>query len=318
MTLTPTITPTLTLTLTPNPYPYPQINFVATAFMATNRKATNRSLDFNTRFLIVVALLSGLLGTLPSLVLFDGLPCSCSTEDCFDTSPVCDLNRLNVPLLHTIMFALAVKMRKLHSTVKGSGGGGMAQDGVVGEVACVLLASLLFGISLGLEDRTYGSDQYSLHVSRSAFLCKMRLPSYQAEFLLMYLPVMVAGMVVLVYLTRVIGIVVATVKRAVGSKVEVGGGSGKQPTGKVVVAAEEDGSQKPPKGGARIRVLQNKIVFSTSLLCVFALAVLLLWSVSSILSAPQFASAQSDFDLWFNRCYKVLHRSYASCVHFQV
>jgi hypothetical protein len=181
-------------------------NFMAGSFMAVNSSKWNQTLDSNTRFLIVIALLNGLIGTMPSMVLFDQLPCGCETEDCFDTTVLCTLNRLSIPLLQTCMFALSVKIYKLHDKIVYLGGAGTSS--LFAEYICAGLAFVLFVISLAIEDKTYGSKQYSLHVSRSAFLCRMRLPSFEAEFMLMHLPIMLSGVVTCFYLVRVIKIVV--------------------------------------------------------------------------------------------------------------
>ncbi len=154
---------------------------------------------------------------MPSLVLFSGLPCACSTEDCFDTTALCTLNRLNVPLLQTIMFGLSLKILRLHANLtrvaRGGGIKSVKVDSRVGELTCVLVASVLCLVSFGVEDRTYGSAQYNLQMSRSAFLCKMRLPSFNAEFVLMHLPVVASGGIITFYMTRVIAMVVKSVNQ---------------------------------------------------------------------------------------------------------
>jgi hypothetical protein len=53
----------------------------------------------NFSVLVIVAMMNGVIGTMPSLFLFDGLPCACKTEDCFDTTALCTLNRLSIPSL---------------------------------------------------------------------------------------------------------------------------------------------------------------------------------------------------------------------------
>ncbi len=277
------------------------VNFVATVFMATNKREWNQTLDVNTRFLILVALFSGLIGTLPSLALFSDLPCGCGTEDCFDTTALCTLNRLNIPLLQTIMFALSFKLVKLHASLTRVGPETRG-DSLIGESGCVIVAGILCMVSFVLEDRTYGSDQYSFHISRSAFQCKIRLPSFQAEFLLMHLPIVVAGVIIIYYLTRVITFVTKTVNRVRNAPSPASKYTAQNGT----VNKTESGGFSFPMRAAK-NFFKNRLVYSTSLLCLFSLMVLLLWSVSSILTAPQFASAQSDFDDWYNNCYKVSH-----------
>ena len=77
-------------------------------------------------------------------------------------------------------------------------------DDLKAEFACVALSTVLFVASVLVEDKEYGSEQYSFHVSRSAFLCKLRLPSFEAEFALVHLPIMLSGMVTCLYLVAII------------------------------------------------------------------------------------------------------------------
>jgi hypothetical protein len=241
------------------------LNFCALLAMMSNKREWNASIDLNTRFLVLGSLCHGLIGALPVVLYKTDLPCSCETEDCFDDGTVCFINKMSIAVLHVIMMGISLKMVRVYYQILKET---RLDRSLKYELYCVAIAAVIFVVSLAVEDRSYENELHNFHLARSAFLCRVRFPSFRAEFVLVYLPVIAASALNVTLLVFVIREIVQHLLRVVNM-------------------------QK-----------RYKAVLNISLLCFCSLVVLLMWIASSLESEPLFVEFDSNFQEWFDRCYK--------------
>jgi len=241
------------------------LNVLATLCIFTNAREWNNQIDLNSQFLVVSSCFHGLVGALPAVLLGEELPCGCETENCFDQTWMCLWGRLSVAVIHVIMMGITVKMYRCYCGIVNNV---TINRSLKYEMYCVVIALAIFCVSIAVEDKSYDSDLYALHFSRSSFLCRIRFPSFLSEFLLVYLPVIAASMVTVVLLVAVNHHIVVNMLRGLDIK------------------------------------KKSKAVMNTSFLCLSSLVVLLMWVINSLSSAPLYLEFDRNYQDWFNRCYK--------------
>jgi hypothetical protein len=151
------------------------------------------------------------------------------------------------------------------------------------QIAAILLVACgLCIVGFILDDDAYDSEQYNLHIARSAFSCKMRLESFALEFVIMHLPLLIAGVGIVVLISQILMILHESNVKNKGAK---GAGKEKAFCGNNVFAALLD--------------KKNRMVLITVLLGGMVASILLLTTANTIASAPLFIVYNKDYFKWF-------------------
>jgi hypothetical protein len=233
-------------------------------------------------FMIGMGMLYGAFGTLPSLVLFDEVPCICGTEDCFHRGFVCKLSTATTFVIQSILFALCTKMYLLAHKMQYMTGNSNTKAAPLQIAAILLVACGLCIAGFILDDDAYDSKQYNLHIARSTFSCKMRLESFALEFVIMHLPLLIAGVGIVVFIFRILMILRESTAK---NKEAIGAGKEKAFCINNVFAA--------------LLAKKNRMVLITVLLGTMVASILLFTTTNTIASAPLFIVYNEDYFKWF-------------------
>jgi hypothetical protein len=255
----------------------------------------DNKVDVMTRFMIIMGMLYGIFGTLPSLFLFDEVPCICDTEDCFHIGPFCKLSSTTTFILQSILLSLWAKMYHLALKLKHLRSATF-QHSVTEIVSIVVVASGLCIAGFILDDDAYDSDQYNLHLARSAFSCKMRFESFKLECCIMHLPLLIAASGIVLSMSQIFGVLHANSVRLDQHELpEALQGQHE--------SASDTHSTSLPKLRSRslfevLLLKKNHNILTTLLLGGMTASILVLTTVNTITSAPLFISYNRDYFKW--------------------
>jgi len=254
-----------------------------------NMKLINHpKIPVDTSLLVFACVLFGAVGILPSALLYHDLPCGqdCETEPCFQVpSRWCVVNKSSTFFLQIAIHCLAWKLLKLYLSLKNdvfslryrivtNWGGYM--------VVFFPVASGAISYVLEVDDPTHPS--YAMHFVRSGFTCRMRFADLLSEVFLHYGQMGISATIVFVVVVRVIVVITSMRARASGTSLSIRSTSGLTAVAKLIV----------------ITILEKAKVMKIMGLGVVALLMLVLSVLSTILSAPVFASFQSDVQGWYD------------------
>jgi hypothetical protein len=204
-----------------------KVDAVAAPTKASNSSATiirkpPPKVSTETRMLILMASLYGIVGVFPTLLLREALPCGdCGTEKCFvetgASSPWCIINRSSTFILQIILNCVLWKTALLTISINFSGTIGARRLSRIKRffgVASVGVPVVLCLVAYLLEDTDPRHERFPLHLARSSVFCRMRLSSNLEEFVLVYFPMIISMAAVSVCL-------ITTLKSVIGAYIRM-------------------------------------------------------------------------------------------------
>jgi hypothetical protein len=169
--------------------------FMVTTWAVAGKK-TFLGLPVQLKACVFYGIVCGLVDIFPSLVLKNDLPCgACGTEECTGSSFFCVLGRSSQFLLLGILVGLASLTRTLNIAVQG--GDKPSKNGTLVLLTIPLVLMVCGYILDSEENMDSNADTIGvLNNARHAFSCSMRLPSMEAEWVLLGIPTVLAGSVI--------------------------------------------------------------------------------------------------------------------------
>jgi hypothetical protein len=204
-------------------------------------------------------------------------------------------------ILQSILLALWVKMYHLAVKLKHLVRSKMVQH-VPEIVSIAVVASGLCIAGFILDDDAYDSDQYNLHIARSAFSCKMRFKSFKLEFCIMHLPFLIAASGIVLSISQIFGVLRKSHVKIREQNQLPGALQGHNETASDSHPTSHSTSRPKLWGRSLFQLLllkKNHYILATVLLGGMTASILVLTTVNTITSAPLFVSYNRDYFKWY-------------------
>eukprot|EP00398_MALV-I-01_sp_L67-1_P000699 gene699-605_t len=175
-------------------------SFILNVFMVCTWKLSGRrafdALPFQLKACVFLGLLYGLVETIPTAILKFDLPCANETVEEVGNSAVCYLSRSGQYMLLGIMVNLCTLTISVHRALVNATS---HESNMKVNVLTTTIPFLFMVIAYSLDTDSDDTENYHLNAVRHAFTCSMRFSTMFEEWLVLWLPFCVSGLLTAVF-----------------------------------------------------------------------------------------------------------------------